>query len=312
MSGESGTSGTSQTGGAASLLSDQGQSTKVNVGGDQTQQTQQTQVQTPPAFTFPKDFDYKSIIPEDLKADPFFSKYNDLDGVFRGAVNAQKLIGKDPANLVEITPNMDPAATRAVMNRLGASEKAEDYKIAPVNGAPEWLGGDQPLGKWLAQTAHAEGIPIGAMNKLYGGFVAQMTEAAKAQAAAAVDLADKSIAGMKQKYGDDFDPMVRRAKLAIEKLGGSPLREALEGADLGVNPVVLEALAKAGALFEEGTDGGEKGQGGNDLPSEMKQRATEMIAQSHGPQYDKDPIGRAKLQADAQKLLAKAAGGRKL
>lgn len=300
--------------GATSVLSDSSTAAQTATGGDQTQQqatqTQQTQQQAAPGFKLPDGFDYKTIVPEDIRTDPFFAKYKDLDGVFRGAVNAQKLIGKDPANLLEVPAPTDAAAVRAAMNRLGASEKAEDYKIEPVKGAPDWLAPDKPLGGWLAKTAHEAGIPIGTMNKLYAGFVGEMTKAMQAQQAAAVDLANQSIAKMKEEMGGDFDGTVRRARLAIDKLGGPALREALESADLGVNPVVIKALAQAGALFEESTDGGDdKGVGNEPLPSEDKAKALELTQQSLATD---NPVERKRLQAEARKYFERASKGRKL
>lgn len=300
--------------GTTSVLSDSGTQAQDQSGtGDQTQQTtqgQQTQQQVAPAFKFPDNFDYKSIVPEDIRADPVFAKYKDIEGVFRGLHGAQRLLGKDPSNLIEVPAPTDAAATRAVMNRLGASEKFEDYKLEPVKGAPDWLAPDKPLGGWLAKTAHETGLPIGAMNKLYKGFVGEMTKAMQAQQAAAVDLANQSIAKMKEEMGGDFDGTVRRARLAIDKLGGPALREALESADLGVNPVVIKALAQAGALFEESTDGGDdKGVGSEPLPSEDKAKALELTQQSLATD---NPVERKRLQAEARKYFERAAKGKKL
>lgn len=296
--------------GGQSLLS--GDSQTGNVSNDQTNsqsgQQQQTQQQSP-AFKFPDGFDYKSIVPEDIRADPFFSKYKDLDGVFRGAVNAQKLIGKDPSNLVEVPQATDTAATRALMNRLGASEKLEDYKLEAVKGAPDWLGGDKPLGQWLAKTAHEAGVPVGTMNKLYSGFVGQMMQAVQAQQAAAIETANKAVADLKAELGDGFDGAVRRAKLAIEKLGGAPLREALEAADLGVHPAVIKALAQVGSLYAEADDAGEKGSNGDPLPSEDKAKAMELTAQSLSAT---DPTEKMRLQKEARKYFERASKGKKI
>lgn len=262
-----------------------------------------------PAFKFPDNFDYKTIVPEDIRGDAVFSKYQNLESALRGLHGAQKLLGKDPSNLVEVPPATDAAATRALMNRLGASEKAEDYKFEPVKGAPDWLGTDKPLSQWLAKTAHSEGIPVSTMNKLYAGFVGEMTKAVQAQQADAVTLAEKSIEGLRTKLGDDFDGTVRRAKLAIEKLGGAPLRAALEAADLGVNEHVIMALAKVGELYAESDDGADKGLKGDALPSEIKSEAQALIEKSH---TTNDPVERKRLQAEAAKLFARARGGKKV
>lgn len=295
--------------GTTSVLSDSSTAAQTATG-DQTTQDQQTQQQAAPSFKFPDGFDYKSIVPEDIRTDPVFAKYKDLDGVFRGLHGAQKLIGKDPSNLLEVPAPTDAAAMRAAMNRLGASEKAEDYKLEPVKGAPDWLGPDKPLGGWLAKTAHEAGIPISAMNNLYAGFVGEMTKAVAAQQAAAVDTANQAIAKMKEEWGADFDGTVRRAKLAIDKLGGAPLREALEAADLGVHPAVIQALAKAGALFEESTDGGDdKGVGSEPLPSEDKAKAIELTQRALSSD---NPVERNRLQAEARKFFERAAKGKKL
>ena len=262
-----------------------------------------------PAFKFPDNFDYKTIVPEDIRGDAVFSKYQNLESALRGLHGAQKLLGKDPSNLVEVPPATDAAATRALMNRLGASEKAEDYKFEPVKGAPDWLGTDKPLSQWLAKTAHSEGIPVSTMNKLYAGFVGEMTKAVQAQQADAVALAEKSIEGLRTKLGEDFDGTVRRAKLAIEKLGGAPLRAALEAADLGVNEHVIMALAKVGELYAESDDGADKGLKGDALPSEIKSEAQALIEKSHAAN---DPAERKRLQAEAAKLFARARGGKKV
>lgn len=281
---------------------------------NQTTQTTQTETNTQQTqtseFKFPDNFDYRTIVPADLKEDATWTKYKSLEDVFRALPAAQKMIGKDPATLVEITPDMAPDKMRAVMNRLGAAENVDGYKLNAVKDAPEWLGPDQHMAKWLSTKAHEAGIPVKTAQALYEGFAGEMMTAMKAQEAAGLDMANKAITQMKEKHGADFDGMVRRAKLAIEKLGGDPLRQALEEANLGVHPTVIEALANAGKLYEEDTGAGDKG--GNSLPSEEKQRALDLIRQSHGKEFDKDQAGRKKLQDQAQAILARISSGQKV
>lgn len=266
---------------------------------------------------WPDTFDFKAFLPADVKDHQSFAKITSggkdgFEALARGFVHAQTMVGRDPSRLVEIPEKVDPAQRKDLLTKMGLPKDPSGYKLEAIAEAPPWLSPTDPLATKFVATAAEVGIFPDQAQAIYKMFAGEMTTAAKAQHAQTTAADAAAVDALRKEWGGEFDNRVRAANFAIEKLGGSDLRGALNEAGLGAHPAVVKALAQVGAMMAEAGGGGDKGAAsfGNGLaPNELKAKAQEMLNQALN---EKDQFKKAKLNEEAQKLFAAAAGGRKV
>lgn len=274
-------------------------------GGAQQQQQTDQQAAELPAGAFRADA-FHAALPEAVRSDPNLAKYKTLEEFAHGHVNAVKLIGKDPKNLIEFPEKVDDAAITGIASRLGLPKEVKDYKVEAPQNTPEFLALNTDLGKSLVATAHAKGVLPGQFQAIYGVFAEAIGKAATEQETAKTAAATAAITGLKTEWGQAFDTKIGDANTFLDKFGGQEFRDVLIANGLDTNPIVLKALAAAGAIHREDDAGDGKGGGSPSFghgmtPAEAKAKAQELQQQSLN---EKNPAARRKLQDEAAKYYA--------
>lgn len=251
---------------------------------------------------------WRDALPEDLRAHESLSKIANMEGMARSLVSAQKMIGnRNFDRMVEVPDTTDADGVRALQMRLGLPEKAEDFKLQELKDAPETMGLDKPLAKAFTETAHKLGILPGQAQGLFQWFSDQ-TAAALAQQDTDFEAEDtERELALKAEWGAAFHQNSAAADFAVEKLGGQKLRDILNDAGVGLEPVVLNALVKVGRMLAEdrvGSDGQPDFKFG-DTPEPNAARAKARELQKQAINTD-DVFERRRLNAEAQKILATA------
>lgn len=258
---------------------------------------------------------------DDLRGDSALAKLSGqpLEDLARSYVGGQKMLGRDPNTLITVPAEDDADGRRGVFQKLGLPAEREAYSVEAVEGAPEWLGLDQPLGKWFVDAAFENGVMPSAAQALYKGFADQL-------AAVARDAEEKSdikhgdqVQLLKEQWGAAFDGRVAQADFAIghaeraAKLPEGELRKALNEAGLGTHPAVMAALSYFGGLVaEEAGAGGDTGSGrfGQTMaPDEARAKAQDLQRQAIeiGPS---NPPEARRLNEEAQQFYKLATGGK--
>lgn len=196
-----------------------------------------------------------SLLPTNYADDPSFQKHGTFQELLDGYKHAQKFIGKDPQRLAELPlfgSETYADDLKGLLSRLGAPEKAEDYKFEVGDDLPRDLlddfGPASEFGKWLQQTAHEQGLLPAQANALYGGLMSRLSEAAQADA---TDEATRKIAAetaLKGQLGQAYEPSMAGMK-AIDTMLGGKFLDAL--GDAATNPMVVAGLGKIGQLLGE-------------------------------------------------------------
>lgn len=290
--------------------------TDTPLGTDTTAQTttQTTQATTSAAPTLPDNFDFKSILPDDIKGHTSIGKLNltgkdGLVGFAKSYIHAQSMIGGDPNRMVQIPEKIDAATRKDILKRMGLPADQSGYKLEPLPDAVPWLSPDEPLAKGLVAKAAEFGMFPDQVQGLYGWFAGEMTKAAKEQHATQTKADADNIEGLRKEWGDAYDSNVRAANHAINKLGGDDLRNAINDAGLGAHPAVVKALATVGKMFAEAGSGGDKGQGAGFAsaltPAEASAKAKELLAAAMD---EKNQFKRRQLHEEAQKYFTMAVG----
>ena len=240
-----------------------------------------------PAGAFKADA-WRDALPEDIRGHASLAKYGNLEEGARAFIGAQHLIGKSPDQIMDRPKAGDMEARRTAMTTLGAlpaleNGKTGDFKLAAhaPEGIPEWLGIDQSMSVGLVEQAHKLGFMPDQVQGLYGWFVDTMMATEKQQADEAVVSAETDARSLENMWGTGkFDQNLAAANFAIDKLGGEELRNAIDGANLGTNPLLLDAFQKVGFMLAEDTSGGggEPNFGTGDVSGGLKSEANDLIA----------------------------------
>lgn len=222
------------------------------------QQTQQPPgSQTPPAAGA---FDYRSVLPEDIRNEKTFEAYSKakdkdelLQHLARGYHGAQGLIGKK--GLLPPGENATPeerAAFRKELNKsLGVPEKFEDYKVE----LPKDHKFDQARVDQWKQKLHMLGVPQSDAGKIFEAYMKEEAAAEKAHTDKLTAWENET----KQRLGANLDKELNHARYALRELDkDGKLGAILEETGLGSNPEVVTLLSKVGAMLGER---GPRGQG---------------------------------------------------
>lgn len=264
----------------------------------------------PNEFKLPDDWDYRTALPENLRTG-VAAKYANLADLVTGAENAQKLIGKPIDRLVEIPPNADAETRRGVLSKLGLPEKIDDYKVSAPKKGGDFVDVSKPAFAKLREAAHGLGILPDQLQGLVE-VIGESTQAGyDATVAAGNEKHANNIKALQTELGETFDKVVADANLGIMRIGGQELIDALNGAQMGTDPVVLKAFAKVGAMLAEDGGGGDKDGGGDGPlnPSALRGQANDLIQKAI---ETNNPMERKKYQEEAAKLFARLEGNKKV
>lgn len=213
---------------------------------------QQQQQQNPPA-------DWRSALPEDIRADPSFKDIADVGSLGKSFINAQKLIGVD--KIAKPSDKWTPEQWKDFYKQIGAPDKPEAYELPKDLKLAEGLelNNDQ-LNAWRKEFMES-GLTKGQADRIlkryfenanaeFTGFANQRTQAQ--QQAETV---------LKQEFGDQYDANLDIARGALKKFGSEDLVKKLVSTGLGNDPAMVKVLLALGkATMDDQAIGG-----GNDM-----------------------------------------------
>ena len=254
---------------------------------------------------------WRTSLPEDIRENAALLKYDNLEQGARAFIGAQSLMGKSPDQIMDRPASGDAEGRRSAVTTLGAlPAEIADFKLEPLKGEniPEWLGTEKPLSVGFHAKAHELGLFPDQAQAVYGWFAKTMIETEAQQEAEKAVTADTNARALEGKWGlDGFDQKLAAANFAIDKLGGEELRQAIDMANLGTNPLLLDAFQKVGFMLAEDSSGGggevNFGAGG-DVSGGLRAEANTLIAISIDQK--KNTTERREAAEQAQIKLAQA------
>jgi hypothetical protein len=202
-----------------------------------------------------QSFDFRSLLPEDLRSAPTFepfSKVKDqsefLQQVARSYHSAQGLIGKK--GLQVPAEGATPEQIAEFHKAIGVPDKPEDYKFTLPDG---YKADDSRIGEWRKQFKEL-GIPAKQADKLVGAYLKEEQAALAAREQQFTAWENES----KQAFGDKLPKVLNEVTYALREVDPSgELTKLLDTTGLGSNKLVLQALSTLGvALAEKGPRGG--------------------------------------------------------
>jgi hypothetical protein len=263
-------------------------------------------------FKLPDNWDYRSVLPPELKESPSAKKYANIAELVRGFDNAQQFIGRPTERLVEIPPNADATVRASVLEKLGHPKNFADYKVnAPKDGG-DLLKIDSPNFKALAELAHKNGVMPDQFQGMVDAFGSMVAKGQADMVAAEQQRVATNISNLKTELGEAFDATVANANLAVNKLGGDKagadaLRDSISNAGLGTDGPLLKALAKVGEMFAEDTGAGDKGEGfQKPMTPDAAKNEGQRLLQEALEVMSSNPTKARELNLKAQEYFARA------
>lgn len=179
-------------------------------------------------------------LPEHLKSHKGLGKFDSVEKLAEGYVNASKLIGK---RVSELTPEdvkglLDTEAMAEVFRYNGVPMTPEEYQMA--DGLPPEIMTS------LKSLMHTHNVSQEGLDNLIK-FEAELIKKAEAQ------RDEEWIAASQARFGRDTESVLKTAKRAIEEFGGEPLKDFLNMTRLGNHPDVISTFYKVGKTMSEDT-----------------------------------------------------------
>jgi len=189
---------------------------------------------------------WRDSLPETMRGDAYFNRFETLDAFAESALNAQNLIGRK--GVIAPQEGDGPEVVAEFRKAIGVPDSVDGYTRDALAGA---FGG--PAADALTLLAHEAGISSDAWGKiepaLAGAEVARRDGARNAGA--------ESMAALKEKWGAAFDERFDVANRAAHELFGeaaeSIVGKALEnGTTIGTDSDFIQRLYEVGNRIAEG------------------------------------------------------------
>ena len=195
-------------------------------------------VSTPSEEYSPIEFQ-ASQMPPGLREEPSLKTFDSVDKLAKSYVNAVKMIGGNPDNMVAIPSEGEKWDD--FYNKIGRPEKANDYQFGDENGE---LDG-------FREFAHDTGLTQDQASnilKLYGDIQEEQEEAHQN---GLEELRTNTTMELQKEWGKNFDGKMDYAKRAFAQFASPELSQLMDESGMGNHPEMLRVFAKVGELMGE-------------------------------------------------------------
>jgi hypothetical protein len=228
---------------------------------------------------------WRDGIPEDIRNDPNFAKYDTAEGLYRGHLSLVKMLG---AEKVAIPKEGDAASLAAWDKAAGVPEKIEDYGFKPPEGLPQGLQYVPELDQRIATALMKAGVSKSRAGLVRDEVLNIAMEVEKAKLDQAEAAKETGVAQLRQEYGRAFDQKLRVAKAAVKEYGGDEFVAFLDQSGLGDHPAMVRAFSKIAERTMGDTQlvNGE-GDPGALTPADLDKQIAEHAAKYRAALFDK-------------------------
>lgn len=197
---------------------------------------------------------FKESLPDGLGKDKAFEPITSLEGMAKGFVNAEKLVGSSirlPG--ADLSEEDRATAVGELKSKLmeagiieGVPETAEGYQYErPTLG--DGLRWDEGFEKEFVGFAHEASLTNSQVQKA----IEWWNNRQAVVHGRARDFHKASVETLKKEWGADFERKAVLAKRAAEELGGDEFVEMLEKTKLGDHPTFVKVFAQVGDILAE-------------------------------------------------------------
>jgi hypothetical protein len=247
--------------------------------------------------------DWRSSLSEDIREDPNFAKFKDVNSLAASYVNLQSHLGRD-----KITKPVTESDWNDVYEFLGRPESPDKYEVALPENLPDQVKSqfsDEALSSFK-QEAHRLGLNAQQVKSLVAwqaGNMGSQYDALNEMQGKSVEDGERAL---KEEWGRAYDQNINFAKKAFSEYGGDSLAAKMESSGLGNDPDVLKAfanIAKA-TMADKDLIGPSSGAKMTLTPEEAKAEAASIM--SHPAYLDRRHPEHNALVKKVQNLFAEA------
>lgn len=184
--------------------------------------------------------DWRSALPEDIRDNPSFAKFNDVTSLASSYVNLQSHLGRD-----KIAKPVTDSDWDDVYEFLGRPESADKYEIELPKGLPDEIASqfnDETLSSFK-QEAHKLGLNAEQVKRLVAWHAGNMSNQHEAYKGIIDQSMEQGESALRQEWGRAYDQNLGFARKAFVEYGGDALAAKMESSGLGNDPDVLKAFA---------------------------------------------------------------------
>lgn len=212
-----------------------------------TEETTNTEVETPAVSNRESMETFISTLPDDIRENKSWEKFNDPSALAGSYLELQKLVGKKGDFVGE---DGTPEEFAEMWSKLGKPKSVEDYGIELPEDLRS-LEGSFEKSQSVLQLAHDANLTKEQASKLFEGLYAMESEDISAiKAVNDKNLADGE-ATLREAWGNGFSEMANNVTALEKRLG---VFEEFEANGLNANPSILKLLGTlAGELSETST-----------------------------------------------------------
>lgn len=236
----------------------------------------------------PSGQDWRTGLPDDLRAHPALTDIKDLNGLAKSYVHAQSLVGAD--KIVLPKTDASPQEMNEFWNKLGRPSVADDYKFPDLKDTG--LEKNEEDQKWAKGLFHELGLTQTQSEKLYAAYTTRLGGGVKAMQEAKEQAQNAGLEELRAEWkGETFDLNIQMAQKALNTFGDEKLKAHLNATGLGNDPMLIRTFAKIGKLLGEDRAFGER---------------TSGAGFASGPEAAKAEIANLQLNKDFQKAYLTA------
>lgn len=222
---------------------------------------------------------FLDLIPEDIRGDASFRDIKDVGNLARSFVNAQKLVGAPPDQVIRLAGADDAAAWNGIWNRLGRPEAVDGYQLADPAEIPAGLALSAEHKTAFAAAAHQLGLTQKQADGLYQHLNTGRIAAFAAQQTGHTEALRATETALKGELGQAYERVAEDGNAAVDhldrtlKLGGK-LEAAIKQMPAEARAPLFKAFGEIGRTLREDKvigQGSSTGNAGALSPAEARQ-----------------------------------------
>lgn len=224
-------------------------------------------------------------LPDDVLTDPSLKAIQNIPGLLKSYVNAQKLVGADKV----IIPGKDAPDEdwKAFFQKTGVPAEFDDYGVDVPETEDE--AAKDYFGEFIKQ-AHEAGLMPKQAKKLAEFQMNYAADQAKEQEGRFIAALEEQEARFREEEGDKYNDTVYGAKLVVKQFDdtGDFSKLVDEDPTFGSNPTLIRFLSKISGHLTEDTFRGHSVSNVGTSVDEAQQKLNNIMADYQGPYYNNE------------------------
>lgn len=189
--------------------------------------------------------DWKASLTDDVKNDPSLADIQDVSGLAKSYIHAQKMVGADKIALPK--ENASEEELDSFYNQLG---RPKEYEFTKAE-LPEGMQNNEDMEKAMKANMHKAGLTNAQANSIYTGYMEYMGAQHKDMTDKSQIQADEWVKSMQKDFGKAYDESIDLSQRAARELGGPDFLKWLDDTGQGNNPMFVKMFAKVGKMMSE-------------------------------------------------------------